>query len=189
MQRQVVFLSVWLAVSACSSGSGSGNDKGSVGAGGDSANPPSSSTLGNCGLRTVVTGGTAIQFTGQNDAACAPLNSFGAGLDVIFSGTGAKGSLELIVDNVKEGQTGSDFPSRVVVTSPERKTWQGSGCVTSITEHSLLRSEMSALGELRHYQVTGNGTCTASLDSTPGSDSPVTVEPFEFRSEVTWRDE
>jgi len=168
---------------------GSGDEHGSAGAAGESGvgGNASSTGLGTCGLRTNVSGGTDIGFTGRDDAACTTLHSFDAGLDVIFSGTDAKGSLELIVDDVLEGETG-DYPARIVVTSTARENWQGEGCTATLSEHRLLRTEASTLGELRHYQVSGEGSCTAALESVPAGSPSVTVGPFAFRAELTWRD-
>jgi len=183
MRLQLVFLVLGLASSAC----GSSADKGRNGGGGE-GNEPSGSSLGTCGLRSEVSGGATIHFTGQNDVSCTTLHSSSTGLDAIFSGLNAKGSLELIVDDVTEGQTGSDFPTRIVVTDTARANWQGSDCLTSISEHHLLSTEASAIGQLRHYQVTGVGTCNTDLDSLPAGDTAATVGPLAFRAEFTWRD-
>lgn len=178
--RALLLTVLCLTVSACGN-SGTGGD-GSGGGGNGST------TLGTCGIRADVTGGTAIQFTGKDDAACATQHSFDAGLDGLFIGTNAKGTLELIVDDVAEGQTGSDYPTRVVVTSPTKEHWQGTDCLTSISEHRLVNTEASEIGELRHYQVSGEGTCTKPLDPVPTGGDAVTIGPFAFRAEFTWRD-
>jgi hypothetical protein len=170
-----------LTVSACGN---SGDSGGGAGGGGST----SSSSLGTCGIRADVAGGTAIQFTGKDDAACATEHSFDTGLDGSFIGTDAKGTLELIVDDVAEGKTGSDFPTRIVVTSPAKERWQGTGCLTSISEHHLVKTEASEIGELRHYQVSGEGTCAKPLDSVPTGGDAVTLGPFTFRAQFTWRD-
>jgi len=135
-----------------------------------------------------VAGGTAIQFTGKNDAACATQHSFDTGLDGVFVGTNAKGTLELVVDDVTEGETGSDYPTRITVTSPAKERWQGTGCLASITEHRLVKTEASEIGELRHYQVGGEGSCSKPLESVPAGSDAVTLGPFAFRAEFTWRD-
>lgn len=147
----------------------------------------SSAALGTCGLRSNVSGGTDIDFTGNDDATCTTLHSFDDGLDVIFTGIGAKGSLELLIDSVLEGETG-EYPARVVVTSTARENWQGEGCTATLSEHHLLRTEASTLGELRHYQVSAEGSCADPLESVPAGATPVTVGPFAFRAEFTWRD-
>lgn len=180
ISRGLVVLASSFAHTACSSGTSGSEDANS----GD----PSSAVHGSCGLRSEVTGGTTIQFTGRDDAACATLNSFDTGLDAVFIGTAAKGTLELVVDQVTEGATGLDYPTRALVTSTAKEHWQGSDCLTSISEHRLLRSEASELGELRHYQVSGTGSCSAPLEATPAGPAAVTVGDFAFRAEFTWRD-
>jgi hypothetical protein len=173
------FLSIALcvSVSACG-GSDDGNADGGNG----------SSSLGICGIKADVAGGTAIEFTGNDDAACATPHSFDSGLDAIFIGTNAKGTLELVVDDVTEGETGSDYPTRITITSTAKEHWQGAGCLTSLSEHRLVRTEASALGELRHYQVSGEGSCRTPLDSVPAGGDAVNIGPFAFRAEFTWRD-
>jgi hypothetical protein len=160
--------------------SGCGNSDGNDGA--------NASSLGACGLHAQITGGTSIDFSGRDDAACATLHSFDAGLDAVFIGTDTKGTLELAVRAVTEGETGSDYATHVLVTSTAKEHWQSDGCLTSITEHRLLSKEQSSLGELRHYQVTGDGTCSAPLDSVPAGGEPASVGPYAFRAEFTWRD-
>lgn len=147
-----------------------------------------SSSLGACGVRVAITGGTSIDFSGHDDAACATLHSFDAGLDAVFIGSNAKGTIELAVRSVTEGETGSDYATHVNVTSAAKEHWQSDDCLTSITEHRHSSTEQSSLGELRHYQVTGNGSCSAPLESAPAGGEPVTVGAYEFRAEFTWRD-
>ena len=182
MRLQLVLLALGFVSSACSSsGKGSGEE-------GEEGNDPSGSSLADCGLRSEISGGTTIRFTGQNDVSCTTLHSSGTGLDAVFTGIDAKGSLELVIDDVTEGQTGADFPTRITVTSTKRENWQGKACLSSISEHHLLSTEASAIGELRHYQVTGAGTCTTELDSFPAGGETTTVGPFAFRAKFTWRD-
>jgi hypothetical protein len=155
------------------------------GSGGDGA---SSSALGTCGLRADVSGGAVIRFAGKDDAACVTQHSSGSGLDLMFIGAGAKGTLELSIDDVTEGETGRDFPARVVVTSQSKQHWQGSACLAAVSEHDLFSTEVSELGELRHYRVSGEGDCSDTLDSVPAGAEAATLGPFAFRAEVTWRD-
>jgi hypothetical protein len=128
-----------------------------------------------------------MHFTGKNDAACVTQHSFDAGLDVWFIGTNSKGSLELSIDGVAEGETGDDYPTRVIVTSPADESWQGTACLASISEHRLREVEVSAIGELRHYLVGGESTCADPLASVAGG-APATLGPVTFRAQFTWRD-
>jgi hypothetical protein len=171
--RALLLLAICVAISACSDG-GSDSQK--------------SGALGTCGIRADVTGAVAIQFTGRDDAACATQHSTDTGLDAMFIGIDAKGTLEVTVDAVTEAETGSAFPTSIVVISPAKEHWQGSACVTSISEHRLLNSESSALGELRHYQVSAEGTCSEPLEASPPGAASVTLGPFSFRAEFTWRE-
>jgi hypothetical protein len=164
---------VCLALTACG-----GNDD-------DSGN---SGVQGTCGLRTDVSGGMSLQFTGKSDAVCLTQHSFDTGIDALFSGLNGKGTFELTIDDIAEGETGDDYPVQVVVTNAGRERWQGMGCVASITAHDLVEVEASEIGELRHYQVAGTGTCAEPLESVPAGSDVVTVGPFGFRAQITWRD-
>lgn len=145
-------------------------------------------TQGTCSLRTDVSGGTSLRFTGKSDAVCLTQHSFDTGIDALFSGLNGKGTFELTIDDIAEGETGDDYAVQIVVTNADRERWQGMGCVASITAHDLVEVEASEIGELRHYQVAGEGSCWDALESVPvGSDS-VTVGPFGFRAQITWRD-
>jgi hypothetical protein len=173
--RALLPVALCLGLSACD-----GSDEG--------GGSPESSALGTCGIRADATGGTTVHFTGRNDAACATQHSFDAGLDVLFVGTKDQGTFELAIDDVIEGETGSDFPTSVSVTNDEGERWQASGCLTSISEHRLLEVEASAIGELRHYQVSGEGSCSDTLTPSTTGLEPVTATAFTFRSQFTWRD-
>jgi hypothetical protein len=143
---------------------------------------------GTCMLRAGVTGATSIQFTGKNDAVCLTQHSFEAGLQATFSGFHGQGTLELIIDDVQEGQLGDDLVTQVEVTSASRERWQSMLCRASITAHDLVEVEASEIGELRHYQVAGAVTCPEPLPSLPTGDEPVTLETLSFRAQFTWRD-
>jgi hypothetical protein len=184
--RVVAALLVCLAVTACGSNASRGGQSNEAGAGGEGGG--TMGLVGTCALRAEVSGGTTIHFTGQNDAACATILRTDTGLDGIFTGTDAKGSLELIVDDVAEGETGADYPTRIVVTSTARAIWQGSTCITTIGEHRLVATEMSEIGEIRRYQVRGEGTCAEPLEPVAAGAEPVMIGPFAFHAQFSWRD-
>jgi hypothetical protein len=143
---------------------------------------------GTCMLRADVSGAVSIQFTGKNDAVCLTQHSFDAGLQATFTGLDAQGTLELIIDDVQEGQLGDDLVTQVNVTSASTERWQSMLCRASITAHDLVEVEASGIGELRHYQVAGAVTCPEPLPSLPAGDEPVTLETLSFRAQFTWRD-
>jgi hypothetical protein len=147
-----------------------------------------SGSLGECAIRAHVTGGIDLRFTGKDDAACATQHSFDADLQALFIGTNAKGTLDLVVHDVAEGQTGSDYPARIIVTAQTQARWQGNGCLASISEHRLLEVEASEIGELRHYQVSGEGSCSEPLEAVSAGADTATLGAFAFRAEFTWRD-
>ncbi len=156
--------------------------------GGDGNAPTGSSESGTCSIRADVAGGTSLRFTGKDDAACATLHSVDVELDAVFIGENGKGSLAVRISTVTEGETGTDFPTRVIVTSSGKEQWQNNGCLTSISEHRAVKVENSEVGELRHYQVSGEGTCTEPFGTGSEGSDPVTLGPFGFRAPFTWRD-
>jgi hypothetical protein len=156
--------------------------------GDDGTGDDGSGSLGECALRANATGGIDLRFTGKDDAACATQHSFDTGLQVTFIGTSAKGTLDLVVNDVAEGETGSDYSARVIVTNSAQARWQGSGCVAAISEHRLVEVEASEIGELRHYQVSGEGNCSEPLVSVTAGGDAVTLGVFAFRAQFTWRD-
>ena len=158
---------------------------GSSSGGNDSTN---SGVQGTCGIRADVAGGTSIRFTGNNDAACATQHSFDTGLDATFIGIDNKGTLELTIDDIAEGEIGSDYPTRLSVMNAADERWQSSTCLTSISEHHLVEVEDSEIGELRQYQVSGEGTCPEPLEPLSAGADPVTLASFAFRARFTWRD-
>ena len=160
---------------------------GACGNGDDDTDDEGSGLSGGCAIRAHVSGGIDLRFTGKSDAACAAQHSFDTGLEVTFIDTSGKGTLELVIDDVAEGETGDAYPARVVVTGTAQTRWQSSGCVAAINEHRLERVEASAIGELRHYQVSGGGTCSEPLEAAAGG-NPSTLDVFTFRAGFTWRD-
>lgn len=144
-------------------------------------------SLGTCGLKADVTGGASLQFSGDDNVACATQHSFDSGLEVLFVHVESRASLELKIGAVTEGETGSDFVTRVIVSAYEQR-FQGNACLTTITEHELLETEASAIGELRHYQVSGEGSCPDALSPEQAEVGEATLDSFAFRAQFTWRD-
>jgi hypothetical protein len=143
---------------------------------------------GGCSVQADVTGAVALTFTGQDDAACAIQHSFDNGLDVRFIHVNASGSLDLSISDVMEGETGGDYRTRVSVTNDDNARWQSDACLASIDEHRLLDTEASEIGELRHYDVTGRGSCPAALQPVSAGANETTVSSFRFQVRFTWRD-
>jgi hypothetical protein len=139
-------------------------------------------------LLATVSGGATIEFFGKDDVACATQHSFDSGLDGTFIGVNAKGTLELVVDDVTEGEIGDDYPTRITVTSAAKERWQNAACLTSFSEHRLTSTEASEIGELRRYQVSGEGECAEPFESAPEGGPTVTLGRFAFRAGFTWRD-
>jgi len=138
-------------------------------------------------MRAEVTDGTVVRFTDSNDAACATQHSFSSGLEAVFVGNGAKGAIELVIANVTEGETGGDYPTRLELSNGAGESWKSDDCLTSITEHELLRTEETELGEFRIYRVVGEGRCAEPLGSVTAGGNAAVLDSFAFHAEFTWR--
>jgi len=143
---------------------------------------------GTCSLRADLSGGLSFRFTGKSDAGCATQHSFDTGLDVAFIAVEGQHRLDLWVNDVVEGGTGEGFPAVVTVLGPASQRWRSSTCVASVTEHDLVGVEASELGELRRYQVAGEGSCAEALERVSGDGEPLTLGALRFRARFTWRD-
>lgn len=170
----------WIVLVACCWLPACGSDDGHDAAGSDA--------LGTCGVQARLSGGSNFRFTGDDDAACATQYSFDSGLEVMFVGVSADGSLELRIADVTEGETGAEFATRVIVIDAADERFQGNDCLTSVTEHRLLKAEASNIGEQRHYQVSGDGTCPSPLTPLNAEIGVATLASFAFRAQFTWRD-
>jgi hypothetical protein len=146
----------------------------------------SAAELSSCGLRTSLGGAVSASFTGHDDVACLTQHSFDSGLDVDFVQPSSKITVTVTLEDVVEGETGEQYPAQVRVTS-DAGTWQTDACAMSLSEHRLLRTEASMIGELRHYQVSGRGSCSEPLHATSGL-ADTSVAELEFRAQFTWRD-
>jgi hypothetical protein len=170
----------WLVLVSCCSLAACGSDDDHKAAGSDA--------LGSCGVAARLTGGSSLHFTGDDDAACATQHSFDSGLEVTFVGLSGEGSLELQIADVTEGETGADFKTRVIVVDAANERFQGNDCLTSVSEHHLLETEASTIGELRHHQVSGQGTCPRPLTPLNAEVGEAALGSFAFRAQFTWRD-
>jgi hypothetical protein len=170
----------WIALVWCCSLPACGSDDDHKSAGSDA--------LGSCGVEAQLSGGSSLRFTGNDDAACATQHSFDSGLEVMFVGVSADGSLELQIADVTEGETGADFTTRVIVVDAANERFQANDCLTSVSEHDLLETETSNIGELRHYQVGGEGSCPSPLTPLNAAVGEATLGSFAFRAQFTWRD-
>lgn len=174
MSYPLTLLMLCCSLTAC----GSDDDHEAAGVGG----------LGSCGVEARLSGGSSLHFTGDDDAACATQHSFESGLEVMFVGVSAEGSFELQIADVMEGETGADFKTRVIVVDAAHERFQGNDCLTSVSEHRLLETEASTIGELRQYQVSGQGTCPSPLTPLNAELGEAALGSFAFRAQFTWRD-
>jgi hypothetical protein len=123
-------------------------------------------------------------------AACGSLacgSSGDGGTGSSTAGLDTCGLRTRVTGAVSASFTGEDYEAEVSVTDDDAGRFQSGDCAVAITEHQLVETEDSVLGELRHYQVSGEGACTSALVSASG-DSEATLADFAFRARFTWRD-
>lgn len=153
----------------------------------DSSNS-SAAALGDCGLAAQLSGSVMASFSGNDDAACVTSHSFDQGVNAGFLHVDSKYTLQLDIPEVEEGQAGS-FAASVRFANQTNQAFSSDDCRVDLSEHTLVNSEASELGELRHYQLTGHAWCDSALEpvSTDTSGS-VEIGEFDFRVQITWRD-
>jgi hypothetical protein len=143
--------------------------------------------LSSCGVAAQLSGGIVATFSGKDDAACVTSHSFDQGVNAGFLQIESKYTLQLDVPEVAEGEVG-DFAASVRVANQTNQAWGSDDCRVDLSEHALVKTEASELGELRHYQLSGHGWCDSALEPL-GTDVGGSVEigEFDFRVQITWR--
>ena len=153
-------------------------------AGGGSESKPS------CAFGATLSGDVLGTFDANKDLACLISHSFESGIDVVFiTGEGAS-TVELGIDDVTEGQTGTAFPATIRLSLEDGGDYATptGGCTATVTEHQLEKTEMSAIGELRHYQVAGAAVCAEPAISSAPETGAITFDDVTFRIPAVWRD-
>jgi hypothetical protein len=144
--------------------------------------------LGTCGVAAQLSGAANASFSGNDDAACVTAHSFDTGVNAGFLHVDSKYTLQLDLPEVGEGEVGA-FMAAVRFSNQSNQAWNSDDCQVDLSEHALVKTEASELGELRHYQLSGHGWCDSALEPV-GTDSAGSVEigEFDFRVSITWRD-
>jgi hypothetical protein len=152
------------------------------------SNDSSASALGSCGAAAQLSGAVMASFLGNDDAACVTSHSFDKGVNAGFLHIDSKVTLQLDIPEVEEGKTGT-YAASVRFSNQANQAFSSDDCQVDLSEHALLSTEASELGELRHYQLTGHGWCDSALEPVgTGASGNVEISEFDFRVQLTWRD-
>jgi hypothetical protein len=162
---------------ACSDGSGSGGE----------ATVFSADTT--CGAALALDGAlTSSLPPSRSSTACSSQTSFDSGIDVGFAFVESELShVDLAVDDVLEGETGSGFPARLEIVHDDGRAWRGQDCTAEIGEHAHVGP-----GELgwERYRLTGSVACESAASVGVGdggaSDDALEVESFTFVVTLSW---
>lgn len=137
-----------------------------------------------CSLAVALTGDVSATLTSGASVGCVIQHSLDAGIDVAYVpiDEGELKSVDLVIDEITKGQTGAGFPASVRVRREDGSVYATAACTVDVEEHES-RGPVE-LGEA--FRVAGKGSCAApAMAEDSGT---VSVAPFEFVVQVTWRD-
>lgn len=160
---------------------GCGDDDG--GGGGDASDA-------SCAIGATLSGDVEDSISVSDNAACLVSFSFDSGIDAGLTTLSAAYSIQIGIDGITEGQTGAGFPTQIGVTmdSGPRYSTSATGCSATVTEHDLIETRTSELGEEREYGVVGTASCTEPAVREDGAAGQITLSDVAFHIPVTWSD-
>ena len=144
-----------------------------------------------CAVGATLTGDVNKSFTADDDsAACLVSHSFDSGLFASVAPDFRGLSMSLDIANVTEGQTGAGFPTEIgVIREDERRyATTASGCSATITEHELVDTKMTDLGEERDYRLVGTATCTEPALPEDGGSGLIRIADVAYVFSAVWSD-
>ena len=158
---------------------GCGDDDG----GGDGSSDSS------CGIGVTLSGDVNQTLDVDDNAACVVSFSYDAGINAGLTTLSANLSIQIGIDAVMEGQTGSGFPTEMGVTLDNGPSYSTSptGCSATITEHEREGTQTGELGE-RDYRVVGTATCTEPAVREDGMAGQITLSNISYVIPAVWSD-
>jgi hypothetical protein len=159
---------------------GCGDDDGD---GGDGASDES------CAIGVTLSGDVNQTLSANDDAACIVSFSYDSGIDAGLTTLSADLSIQVGIDAVTEGQTGSGFPTEMGVTLDNGPSYSTSptGCSATITEHEREGTGTGELGE-RDYRVVGTATCTEPALREDGTAGQILLSNISYVIPAVWSD-
>jgi hypothetical protein len=166
------------SAAACSDGEGSG---------GPLVAFPADAT---CGAALALDGALVLTIPpSRSSTACSSQTSFDSGIDVGFAFVDSELSrVDLAVDDVREGETGSGFPARLEIVHDDEREWRGQACTAEIAEH-----EHVGPGELgwERYRLNGSVACESAASvgddaGVTGSSEALELKSFTFVVSLSW---
>jgi len=140
----------------------------------------------------------SVELSGGYQASLSPDDPYACGIP--FGGDsgvwmyflpleGDLGVLDISIDDVTEGETGT-FPADATITLRDERRWTTApgDCTVQVDEHSFQKDD----GNTKEYLMTGSGSCSAPAEAfdpatgDPATDEPITIGPFEFRFPPRW---
>jgi hypothetical protein len=142
-----------------------------------------------CALGITLSGDVEKSVSVNDSAACLVAHSFESGIIAGLTVLGSGFSIQINVQDVTEGQTGSGFPMEVGVNIDDGPGYNTPlpGCSASITEHAFNGTVENEIGEQREYRVIGSASCTeqAVREDAPGE---LTLTNVVFHIPGIWTD-
>jgi hypothetical protein len=152
---------------------------------GDDVGAGEAEELPDCSLSMRLDGGHQASFAHGATWACAvPFGPDSSVWMVFLPGEGDVSSIDVMVDEVGRGQTGS-FPAGVGVYMTDDRAWgtKRDDCTVTVSEHVLLKEDAPA----DEYLMVGSGSCSApALPAEGTTGDPIEVGEFEVRFPPRW---
>ena len=158
---------------------------GHAGCGGGSQTGAGAEPPPRCLVDVTFSGGYDGALSGADPPSCAV--PFGGDTDIwmVFMPVGGEvDQLEVTIEGITEGQTGS-FPATAGVYLQGDRVWRtGSGaCTVTVDEHAVTGKEDSFS---KGYQVAGTGSCASPAEPQDGTSEPITIGAFSYRFPAEW---
>jgi hypothetical protein len=159
-----------------------------IGCGNSSGNGSSATTFAQdttCGAAMTLAGAIELRVPpSRTSTACGTQTSFESGIDTGFLFVeGELSHVDLEVDDVREGETGGQFPARLRIVHDDGREWRSEQCMAEIAEH--VHVGPAELGWER-YRLAGSVACDDATSVPAGSGPALEVQSFDFVVTVPW---
>jgi hypothetical protein len=139
-----------------------------------------------CSFSITLGGEITETIDADEGPSCSVTQRSGSGISVDIDPGGDAPSLALFVRDVTEGEVGEFAAFFEIFSRDLQQRFVAPGCSVRLTEHELVDTEQSDVGEIRTYRVVGSGTCAGDAVDANGSGRLLTLSDFEFRMMSIW---
>jgi len=147
--------------------------------------------LESCSLSVSLSGTIESTIGESANMGCATLDQQESGIDSVFLLLSSVAQFQVLIENVREGETGVGFPAKVNLYDMNSRRWgtPDGACTIDVLDHTFDAFEEGRHGDLRSYVASGKGHCTGEAQPTgQGAYGLVEIGEFDFRLPSIWRD-